>query len=106
MVISREQFIKRLAKETGYYQRDIRRLLGAMNTVVLEFFDEVTEDEDVSLPLFEGCKIGCRLVDERERIHPKTREAIICKPTIKPFCRFSTGFRDNIQNQYDAKMGT
>lgn len=106
MIIPREQFIKRLAKKTGYYQMNIRCLLDAMHTVVLEFFDEVTEGEDVSVPLFEGCRIGCRLVDERERIHPKTREAIICKPTIKPFCRFSTGFRDNIQNQYDAKMGT
>ena len=106
MIVTREQLIRKLSSETGYYQKDIRVLLDAMNTVVLECFDEVAEGDDISVQLFEGCRIGCKVMQERERIHPKTREAIICKPTIKPFCKFSEGFRVTIQEQYDKKMNT
>jgi nucleoid DNA-binding protein len=105
-ILAREQLIRKLSSETGYYQKDIRGLLDAMSTVVLECFDEVAEGDDVSVQLFEGCRIGCKVMQERERIHPKTREAIICKPTIKPFCKFSEGFRTTIQEQYDKKMDT
>lgn len=103
MVITREILVKRLSKQSGYYQQDIRALLQHLDDVVLECFGEVTDDEEVSIQLITGCKIGCSIVPERERIHPKTRETIICEPTCKPYVKFSKDFRSVIQKQYDDK---
>ena len=104
MLVTREQLVKKLASETGFWQKDIRAVLDSLNTVVLECFNEATEGEDVNIQVCEGIKVGCKIVKERERINPKTRQSVICKPTMKPFCKFSVNFRQTIQQQYDNKM--
>lgn len=103
MVITREMLVKRLSEHSGYYQKDIRTLLQHLDDVVLECFNEVTDDEEISIQLVTGCKIGCEIVPQRERVHPKTRESIICSPTCKPNVKFSKDFRAIIQKQYDDK---
>lgn len=103
MVITREMLVKRLSEQSGYYQKDIRTLLQCLDDVVLECFGEVTDDEDVSIQLVTGCKIGCSIVSQRERVNPKTRENIVCAPTCKPNVKFSKDFRAIIQKQYDEK---
>ena len=72
MTITREQIIKKLADKSGYYQRDIRTLLHCLDEVVLNCFDEVTDDEEVSIQLVQGIKCGCKIVPERTRKNPKT----------------------------------
>ena len=103
MIITREMMIKRLAKKSNFYEKDIRTLLQCLDEVVLECFDEVTDDEDISIQLVKGIKCGCSIVPERARKNPQTGEDIICSPTCKPFSKFSEDFRMKIQNQYDSK---
>jgi nucleoid DNA-binding protein len=105
MLVTREQLIKRLAEETGFWQKDIRSVLQCLDTLMPEYFNMATEDDDVSIQLFEGCKVGCSIVPERVRVQPKTREEIVCKPTVKPRAKFSINFRQTIQQNYDEKMG-
>lgn len=102
MFITREMMIKRLADKSGYYQRDIRVLLQALDEVVYECFEEVTDDEDISVQLLKGVKIGCSIQPERQRKDPRTQEDIICKPCCKPNAKFSEGFRELIQEQYES----
>lgn len=104
MVITREQLIRKLAEETGFYQKDMRVVFDILGDVMLEYFNQATEEESVAVQLFEGCKVGCSIVPQRERIHPSTRELITCKPTVKPNAKFSINFRETIQNNYDKKM--
>ena len=103
MLITREMLIKRLAEESGYYQKDIRNVLHCLDDVVLDCFSEVTDDKEISIQLVTGCKIGCSIIPLRERVNPKTQEAIICQPTCKPNAKFSQEFRVKIQEQYENK---
>ena len=103
MLITREKLIKKLAEKSGFYQKDIKHLLHSLDAVVLDCFNEVTDEEDISIQLITGCKIGCSIVPLRERINPKTQETIICQPTCKPNAKFSEDFRIKIQEQYEAK---
>lgn len=103
MLVTREILIKKLSDESGYFQKDIRTLLQALDRVVFECFDEVDDDEEVSVQIVKGIKCGCKVVPERIRKDPRTQEDIVCKATIKPFTKFSDDFREAIQNQYDTK---
>lgn len=104
MNISNEQFVRNLAQRSGFYMKDIKVLLKCMSEEVLDISNKVKDGEDVSIQLFDGIKIGCKLVPERERVDPRSREVITCKATVKPFAKFTNGFRDTIQQNYDKKM--
>ena len=105
MLFTREMLIKRLSEHSGYYQKDIRVLLQCLDDVVLECFGEVTDDEAILIQLVTGCKIGCSIVPQRERVDPRTQKNIVCAPTCKPNVKFSKDFREIIQNQYESKKG-
>jgi nucleoid DNA-binding protein len=103
MLITREMLIKKLSDISGYYQKDIRTLLQALDEVVFECFNDVNDNEDISVQLVKGIKCGCKVVPERTRKDPRTQDDIICGATVKPFAKFSDDFRAAIQNQYDTK---
>ena len=105
MLITRETLIKMLAEKSGYYQRNIRALLHCLDDVVLELFDDVIDHGEVSLQLVKGIKVGCKVVETRDRVNPRTQEPIVVPETIKPFAKFSQDFRTTIQEQYDNKKG-
>ena len=103
MNITRDQIVRRLAEESNYYQRDIRILFQYLDDIVLDYFNQVTEEEDINLQLVTGIKVGCKVMGERTRKDPRTQDDIICKPTVKPKAVFSQDFRAKIQKQYDSK---
>lgn len=103
MNITREELIKRLSEKSGYFQKDLRAVLKAMDDVVLDCFNEVTDDEEISIQLVKGIKCGVKIVPERARKDPRTQEDIVCGAHTKPFTRFSCDFRELIQKQYEDK---
>ena len=105
MLITREIMIKKLSETSGYYQKDIKVLLQALDEVVFECLSDVTDEEDVFVQLVKGIKCGCKIVPERTRKDPRTQDDIICRATVKPFAKFSDDFRVAIQNQYEERKG-
>lgn len=103
MLVTREMMIKRLSDVSGYYQKDIRVLLQTLDEVVLEYFNDVTDDEEISVQLVKGIKCGCKVMPERIRKDPRTQDDIVCEATVKPFSKFSEDFRMTIQEQYENK---
>ena len=103
MLITRDMLIRKVAEESGYYIQSIRKVFNCLNKIIPEYLSDVTEDDEVVLQLFQGLKIGCYVVPERQRRNPKTHENIICGPTVKPTSKFSNEFKKIIQEQYDAK---
>jgi len=103
MVVTREMIIKTLSEKSGYYQKDVRSLLQCLDDVVLEYFSAVTDEEDVSIQLVQGVKIGCKVVPERARKDPRDQSDIVCLAQTKPFAKFSQNFRDIIQKQYESR---
>lgn len=103
MVVTREMLIKKLSAESGYYQRDIRKVLRCLDTVVAESFKDVTANEDVSVQLLTGVKLSCSVIPERERVDPRTQAPIICGETCKIKSKISEEYKAKIQNQYEDK---
>ena len=103
MTITKDQMARDLVDKTGYYLKDVKALLSAMDDLVKEYFAMVTDNEEVSIQLVEGIKCGCSVVPERSRRNPRTQEEVTCAATVKPFAKFSGVFRDTIQKQYEDK---
>ena len=103
MVITREMLIKKLSSVSGYYQQDIKKVLQCLDKVVLECFGEVTDDEDIIVQLVKGIRVSAHIVPKRERVDPRTGEPIICQETVKPACKFSDDFRQQIQENYETQ---
>lgn len=103
MTITKDQMARDLVEKTGYYLKDVKALLSAMDDLVKEYFAMVTDNEEVSIQLVEGIKCGCSVIPERSRRNPRTQEEVTCAATVKPFAKFSVVFRDTIQKQYDDK---
>ena len=103
MTVTKDQMARDIAEKSGYYLKDVKVVLSVMDDLVKEYFAEVTDDNDVSVQIVEGIKISCKVVPERERVNPVTREPIICKATVKPGVKYSDVFRDTIQKQYENK---
>lgn len=103
MTITKDQMARDLAEKSGYYLKDVKVLLAAMDDYVKEVFAEVADDEDVSLQIVEGVKIGCSIQKERQRVDPRNQKPIWVKPTCKPNAKFSDVFRATIQKNYERK---
>lgn len=103
MLVTKDMIARAIAEKSGYFLKDIKEVLSAMDEVVLECFAQVTDDEEVMIQMATGIKCGCAVVPERQRKNPKTQEDIICAPTVKPKTVFSQDFRVLIQQQYEVK---
>lgn len=105
MYYYRSELVRRLAKKSGYFMKDIDTLFKAYDELILELMSEATEDEDVSIQVLKGVKLNCSVVPERNRVNPQTSEPIILGPTCKPHAKFSQDFKNQIQQNYDMKKG-
>ena len=103
MLVTKDRMARDLAEATGYYLKDVKTLLSAMDDVVKGYFAEVTDDDDVVVQIVEGVKLKASVVQPRERVNPKTRESIIVKATVKPGVKYSQDFRALIQKNYEDK---
>ena len=103
MIITKDMMARDIADRSGYFLKDVRVVLSIMDDLIKDYYAQVTDDEEISIQIVEGCKIGCSIIPERQRRNPKTQEDVICAATCKPFAKFSEVFRDTIQKQYDYK---
>lgn len=105
MTITREEMIKRLSAKSGYYQKDIKVLLQAMDDVVFDAMCEASVGDEVQIQLVTGIKCGCKIVESRDRVDPRTQEPITVGETTKPFAKFSQDYRLKLQEVYNSKNG-
>jgi nucleoid DNA-binding protein len=103
MTITREDMITKLSLKSGYCKQDVRALMRCFDEVVFECLGEATLDQEVNVQLVKGIKCGCKILGERERVHPTTQQPIIVAETAKPFAKFSKDFREKLQEQYESK---
>lgn len=104
MEISREQVIRKVAEESGYYQKDVRNVFNVLEDVILEYLSDVTKENDkILMRLCSGIALRATFVDERERIDPRDRTPIICPETIRLGANYSEGFKAKVQKMYQEK---
>ena len=105
MTLTREEMIRKLSEKSGYYLQDVRALLNCMDDVVFEELCKAGVDNEVKIQLVTGIKCGCKIVESRERVDPRTQAPIIVGETVKPFAKFSQDYRLKLQEAYDNKNG-
>ena len=105
MTITREEMIRDRSAKSGYHMKDIRDLLHCMDDLVFEKLSSVDEGEEISVQLVSGIKVKTTVVPQRDRVDPRTQKPIVCKPTVKPSCKFSQDYRFKLQDAYDNKNG-
>lgn len=103
MDITREQLIRKVAEESGYYQKDVRVVFNTLEDVILEYFEDIDDNEAISIKLLSWLTVGGYIVPERERINPQDRSAIICPPTAKLSAKCGEGLKNKVQKMYDDK---
>jgi nucleoid DNA-binding protein len=105
MTINRDELVRRLSEKSGYYMKDIKAVLQAMDDVVFDTLCEVDDDNEVAIQIVQGIKIKASVVPERDRVDPRTQEPIVVGATVKPACKFSQDYRVKLQEAYDKKNG-
>lgn len=105
MTITRDEMVRRLSERSGYYMKDIKAVLQAMDDIVFEALCEATLEDEIQIQIVTGIKCGCKIVESRERVDPRTQEPIIVGETTKPFAKFSQDFRLKLQEAYNNKNG-
>lgn len=103
MEITREQLIKKVAEVSGYYQKNVREVFNVLEDVLLECFDEIDEDNPISVRLLSFLALNGHVWGERERVNPRNREPIVCKPSVRILGKVSDGFKAKAQARYDDK---
>ena len=105
MTVTREDMVRKLSEKSGFYMKDVRFLLQCMDEVVFEELCNATLDEEVQIQMVSGIKCGCKIVESRERVDPRTQQPITVGETVKPFAKFSQDYRLKLQEAYDNKNG-
>ena len=103
MNVTRSQIVKKISEKSGFFQKDVAKVLECLDDVVFDYLCEATLDEEVQVQLVTGIKAGCKKLGERPRYDPRTQEPIIVSESPKPFAKFSQDFRLKLQKQYDSK---
>lgn len=101
--ITREQLIRKVAEESGYFQKDVRVVFNTLEDVLLECFDDIDEDNPISVRLLSFLALNGHVWGERERVDPRNRNPIICKPSVRILGKVSDGFKEKAQLRYDEK---
>lgn len=103
MEITREQLIRKVAEKANYWQKDVRNVFNAIEDVVLECFDDIDEDNPISVRLLSFLALNGTIWGERERVDPRNRQPIVCKPSVRILGKVSDGFKSKAQERYDDK---
>lgn len=103
MNITRDMVVKKVSEKSGYFQKDVKVVFQAFDEVVLDCFNEVTDDEEITIQFTQGVRCGAKVVPARDRVDPRDGTPIVVSETVKPFTRFSDAFRQTLQEQYESK---
>jgi nucleoid DNA-binding protein len=105
MNITRSQLVKKISERSGFYQKDVDKVLKCFDDVVFDCLCEATLDEEIQVQVVTGIKVGCKKLPQRDRVDPRTQEPIIVDESPKLFTKFSQDFKLKVFNEYESKNG-
>ena len=88
MLVTREEMIKRLSAQSGFFQKDIRTVLQCLDDVVFDALNEATLEDEVQIQMTTGIKLGCKIVGERQRVDPRTQQPHRLSARLFRRCRY------------------
>ena len=99
--MTQDDVINELKERTGFYKKNIRDVLDALDDIIVEHMNTATYDEPSEMRLFMGWRLGAKRVPERQSYDPRNRDEIITPEKLIPYCKLKQSFRDRI-NRLDV----
>lgn len=96
---SQADIIQILRQKTGYYKKDLRVVLNALNDAIITVLATAKIDEPVQIKLFDGFYIQAKFEPERPARDPRTGEWITAREKIKPNVQVRRWFKECIEKE-------
>lgn len=94
--MDQKDIIDELKERTGFYKKNIKELLDALDDIIIENMNMATYDEPSEIILFSGWRLGAKRVPERPYCDPRNREEIITPEKVIPYCKLKQSYRQRI----------
>lgn len=94
--MDQKDIVNELNERTGFYKKNIRTLLDALEDIIIENMNMATYDKPSEIALFTGWRLGAKRVPERPYCDPRNREEIITPEKLIPHCKLKQSFRQRI----------
>lgn len=98
-VLKKEQLVDILSDRTGFYKKNIREILDALDDVIVENMSAATKKEPSEICLSLGFIFGGRYAPRREAKDPRTGETIMTPAKYIPYAKFTPSFRKKINKK-------
>ena len=98
--MTQDDVIDELKERTGFYKKNIRDVLEALDDIILEHMNTATYDEPSEMRLFKGWRLGAKRIPARQSYDPRNRDEIVTPEKLKPYCQFKNSYKQRI-NKYD-----
>ena len=98
-VLKKEQLVDILAERTGFYKKNIRDILEALDDVIVENMSTATKKEPSEICLSLGFVFGGRYSPKREAVDPRDGSTIITPAKYIPYAKFTPSFRKKINKK-------
>ena len=98
-VLKRDQLVDILAERTGFYKKNIRTMLDALDDVIVENMSAATKKEPSEIHLSLGFVFGGRYSPKREAKDPRDGSTIITPAKYIPYAKFKPSFRQKINKK-------
>ena len=80
----REDVVTVLREKSGYYKKDLRKVLDALEETLIAIMATAQIDDPVEIRLFDGFYVQAKREPERPATDPRTGKNIIAREKIKP----------------------
>ena len=96
---NREDVVAVLKEKSGYYKKDLRKVLNALDESLIAIMATAEVGDPVEIKLFDGFYVQARREPERPAKDPRTGEMIIAREKIKPHVNIRKSFQNKIERE-------
>lgn len=93
----REDVITVLHEKSGYYKKDLRKVIDALGDSLVAIMATAQVDDPVEIRLFDGFYVQATREPERPATDPRTGETITAREKIKPHVNIRRSFKWRIE---------
>lgn len=98
-VITKENLIKKIAKETNKSIKDTKVFYNALEDVVFNILSSVNNEKDVSIRIFEGITLNGKYISEKIKKNNLTGKISFVASKIKPKFTITRYYVDRLNNK-------
>lgn len=95
----REDVVAVLHEKSGYYKKDLRKVLAALDDSLIAIMATAEVDDPVEIKLFDGFYVQAKREPERPAKDPRTGEMTTAREKIKPHVNIRKSFQYRIEKE-------